>query len=190
MGAEILDPVWRKQAHEEQEDRHFAHVRERMKDRYGWELTREGFVALNAASNSTPLRLNHQARIPGTELRFFYYEGMAILGFYRVDLKRMTSVLPFEDLRWRLVPLEHRPRQALAKTMQFGDRNWLPGHARTGTTAPPKPFAVGDLADLGRLEQLEEAVAWAFAHNILAHLTGPGFDENLHSLLRRVILER
>lgn len=164
----------------------FAHLQERLASRYGVNLDWPAFDALHRAAQTSCLRLDCPTKVPGNELRFFHWDGVPMLGWFRVQTKRVITVLPYEDYRWRLVPLELRPREAVARTLRFSDQNWLPVASRTPqaevTPASPTP----DARDRERLRVLEEAVAWAFVRNIGA---GAGMDEAMHEVLRRVILE-
>jgi len=87
----------------------FEHVKERLWERYRIVLDWDGFDAMNHQATTAALRVNHQARIPGTELRFFYYLGHPFLVFFNLTDNRIGSVLPYSDIRWRYVPVEHRP---------------------------------------------------------------------------------
>jgi hypothetical protein len=152
----------------------FDHLYFRMRERYGVDLNWAGYDALQAAAKNAALRLNYVANVPGTELRFFHWDGHAILGFYNVVQGRFTTVLPYGDRRWNLVPPESRPEAYWRER----DRQ-----ARADKAAAARP------SDADRIEALESVLAWVFAHNICAHQDGKGFDADVDDVLRRVLLE-
>ena len=143
------------------EARTFLHLKERLADRYGIELTWDNFDEVNRAANDGPFILDYEARYEDTDLRVFRYLDQNILAFYNKRNHHLNSVLPFSDLRWRGVPMELRPREALAKTMRLEDQNWLPAHARalpTPTAKPAEPVIPGP-STTGRLTPSEPARA-------------------------------
>lgn len=121
------------------EVRTYLHLKERLADRYNIELTWDNFNDVNHAANNGPLILNYPTRYTDTDLRVFHYEGQTILAFYNFRNHHLTSVLPLSDMRWKLVPMEMRPREAMAKTMRLDDQNWLPAHVRTPAVVIAKP---------------------------------------------------
>ena len=136
------------------EGRTFAHLKERLADRYDIELTWDNFDELNKAAANSPLILDYQTRFEDSDLRIFYYQEKAILAFYNTRNHHLNSVLPYSDDRWRLVPMTMRPREAMAASMSLRDRNWLPAHARdNGSTGvqvyrgPASSAAVAKPAD-------------------------------------------
>jgi hypothetical protein len=112
------------------EARAYQHLKERLADRYGIELTWDNFDEVNRAANDGPFILDYQARHEDTDLRVFRYQGQNILAFYNTRNHHLNTVLPLSDLRWRGVPVELRPREAMAKTTRLEDQNWLLAHAR------------------------------------------------------------